>query len=542
MPEWHSLGRRRPSLLAGLCVAIAMLAGAAARAETLEQRRAAAEAHAARCGPAAAHAARAKTHMMNVSMTAAVPYVREILSSHRLSARVDSQGRAAHVELHLSNLRDVEMPDGEGLATYRTDVDAARVQQDPRSRIPRLWRIDETTVEAASLVYDVRFPPAELLLGEPTLDLSGGSVVPAGYEVVKLYTGGYTGFAGLALESTPASGLPKHRIYAIAGTHVFDHTDLRGWASGLTFGTAQITAQAALLMIHDAAAFAADLQDGGEVFVTGQSQGGLSSQGVGYLLQTYLDATAPRHHLVHVVSWGGIGVEEALVHMIGQQRAGEGRGTWRRLETHFSALDPTYSEGARVWNAIAGEWARVAPGREREHVQAVVGRMRVIGYFFEIDMFARVGTFIGTTFAFPTALILPEDCDEMMAEAVVGNTAGTFGVRLESHFLRGYRRAVGRGAVGFARPAYPHKWQWATDLLPTFDAVGRIWMETLYLSGPATRPHTWQGCERAGVWMTQHNRRCEATFWPGCGPVVQAEPNWCLITEDAVPAGVVSLR
>jgi hypothetical protein len=24
--------------------------------------------------------------------------------------------------------------------------------------------------------------------------------------------------------------------------------------------------------------------------------------------------------------------------------------------------------------------------------------------------------------------------------------------------------------------------------------------------------------------------------------VVQAEPNWCLITEDAVPAGVVSLR
>ncbi len=529
-------------LLPALCLALATLTAAPLGAETLEQRRASAEAHAARCGPAAAHAAGVKTHMMNVSMTAAVPYVREILSSHRISARVDTQARAAHVELHLSNLRDVEMPDGEGLATYRMDVDTARVQQDPRSRIPHLWRIDEMTVEAASLAYNVRYPPAELLLGEPTLDLSDGTTVPAGYEVVKLYTGGYTGFAGIALQSTAASGMPRHRIYAVASTHVFDHTDLRGWASGLTFGVAQITAQAALLMIRDAAAFAADMQHGGEVFVTGQSQGGLSSQGIGYLLQAYLDATAPRHHLTHVVSWGGIGVEEALVHMIAQQRAGEGRGIWRSLETHFSALDPTYSEGAQVWNTIAGEWAGVAPGQEREHIRAVVGRMRLIGYFFEIDMFARVGTFIGTTFAFPTALILPEDCDEMMAEAVVGNTAGTFGVRLESHFLRGYRRAVGRGAVGLARPAYPHKWQWATDMLPTFDAVGRVWMETLYLDRAATQPFTWQGCQKAGVWMTQHNRRCEATYWPGCGPVEQGEPNWCLITEGGVPAGVVSLR
>lgn len=542
MPAEHPLVSRCAGIFACLSLAIAALSTTAPRAETLEQRRAAAEAHAARCGPAASRAAATKTHMMSVSMTAAVPYVREILSSHRLSARVDSRDRAVHVELHLSNLRDVEMPDGEGLATYRADIDAARVQQDPRSRIPRLWRVDETTVEAASLAYNVRYPPAELLRGEPTLDLSDGSVVPAGYEVVKLYTGGYTGFAGIALQSTPASGLPRHRIYAIAGTHVFDHTDLRGWASGLTFGVAQITAQAALLMIRDAAEFAADLRGGGEVFITGQSQGGLSSQGVGYLLQAYLDATVPRHHLVHVVSWGGIGVEEALVHMIAQQRAGEGRGIWRRLETHFSALDPTYSEGAQVWNATAGQWAAIAPGQERQHVAAVVGRMRVIGYFFEIDMFARVGTFIGATFAFPTALILPDDCDEMMAEAVVGTTAGTFGVRLESHFLRGYRRAVERGAVGLARPAHPHKWQWATDLLPTFDAVGRIWMETLYLARAATQPFTWQGCQKAGVWMTQHNRRCEATFWPGCGPVVQAEPNWCLIAEDGVPAGVVSLR
>jgi hypothetical protein len=517
-------------------------AGVEARAETLGQREAVAAAQMARCGPAAARAADVKRQEMDVSMTTLLPYAREVLSSHRLSAHFEDKGRELHVELHLSNLRNVEMPDGEGLATYRTDVDAARVQQDPRSRIPRLWRVDESTVEAAALAYNVRFPPAELLLGEAELDLSDGSAVPEGYRVVRLYTGGYTGFAGLVLESTPASGLPKHRIYAIAGTHVFDHTDLRGWASGLTFGTAQVTAQAALLMIRDAAAFATDMRDGGEVFFTGQSQGGLSSQGVGFLAQVYLDALARPHHLVHVVSWGGIGAEEALAHMIGLQRNGDGRGYWRRLETHFSALDPDYSSGSRVWNAIAGQWRRVPAGGERDYIRDVVSRMRVIGYFFEIDMFARAGTFIGTTFAFPTALILPENCDELMAEAVIGSTGGTFGVRLESHFLRGYRRAVARGAIGVARAAYPHKWAWATDLLPTFDAIGRIWLETLYLEGAATRPHTWQGCQRAGIWMTKHNRYCEATHWPGCGAVEAGEPNWCLITADGVPSGVVPLE
>lgn len=530
--------------IAGLCALLlaASTPASPAAAETLESRRAGAQAQLDRCGPAAARAGGAKTREMSVSMTSLVPYAREVLSAHSLRARLDSRGRELHVELYLSNLRDVEMPGDEGLATWRTDVDAAAVQQDRRSRIPRLWKVDEATVEAASLAYNVRYPPAEELVGEPTLDLSDGSRVPDGYEVVKLYTGGYTGFAAIALQSAPASGLPRHRIYAIAGTHVFDYTDLRGWASGLTFGTAQVAAQPALLMIRDAALLATDMRNGGDVFITGQSQGGLSSQGVGYLLQTYLDSLKQRHHLAHVVSWGGIGVEEALVHMIEQQREGNGRGYWRRIETHFSALEPTYSDGARVWNAIAGEWRHVAAGGERAHIRDVAGRMRVIGYFFEIDMFARVGTFIGTTFAFPTALILPETCDELMAEAVIGTTGGSFGVRLESHFLRGYHRAVARGAVALARPAHPHKWQWATDLLPTFDVIGRLWMEGLYLDGAATRPAVWQGCQRAGTWMTKHNAFCRDTSWPGCGPRTEEGPNWCLITEEGVPQGVVALQ
>lgn len=525
---------------AGLCLA---LAAPWAWAQPAPANPAAARAQIERCGAAAQGLAGPKGREVNLSLTSAMPHVRDVLTSHGLSARLTDQGRAARIELHLGNLRDVEMPSDDGLATYRTDVDAARVQQDPRSRMPQLWRVDEATVHAAELAYNVRYPPADDPSAPGTLDLADGTTVPEGYEVAGLYTGFYSGFAAIVLESKPARGVPRHRIYAIAGTHVFDHTDLRTWASGLTFGAAQITADASLRMLRDAAAFAADRQNGGEVFVTGQSQGGLTSQGFGYLLQTYLEATAPgRHHLVQVVSWGGVGAEEALAQLIQRQREGEGRGYWRKLETHFSALDPTYRVAAETWNAIAGQWASVAPGQEAAHIALMASRMRVVGYFFEIDMFARAGTFIGTTFAFPTALILPENCDELVAEAVVGSTGGTFGVRLESHFLRGYHRAVRRGAVGLARPAFPHKWQWATDLLPTFDKVGRLWMETIYLNGPATAPRNWNACLAAGHWVTRQNQTCSAAHWPGCGPVEQGEPNWCLITEAGVQPGVPVLR
>jgi hypothetical protein len=237
-----------------------------------------------------------------------------------------------------------------------------------------------------------------------------------------------------------------------------------------------------------------------------------------------------------------VGASEALAAMITRQREEGGRGIWDRLETHFAATDPHYAEAASVWNIIAGQWQAVAPGEEAAHIRAMSARQRVVGYFFDIDMFARAGTFTGTTFAFPTALILPDDCDALVAELVAGTTGGRFGVRLESHFLRGYRRAVGRGALAAVRPADPVKWQWVTDLLPSFDAAGRLWLESLFLNGPATRPATWAACERAGAWTTLHNRDCRGTHWPGCGPVFEGAPSWCLVTEDAVPQGVARFR
>jgi hypothetical protein len=486
-----------------------------------------------RCGPVARQVDAAQTQSLRLSLTSFLPFARDVLRAHRVDARI-SQGGQGRIEVHLSNLRDLELPETEGLVTLRPDIDAARVLQDRRSRIARLWRVDEATVAAAEAAYDIENPSADDPAAPSRLDLAPETQLPDGYDVVGIYAGFYTGFSALVLQSTPRLG-PRHRIYAIAGTQVFDDLDLRTWASGLTFGTAQIASVPALRMIEDAAAFATDMARGGEVFITGQSQGGLTAQGVGYLLQTYLAAQARRHHLTHVVSWGGVGATEALAAMIARQREEPGRGLWPRLETHFAAIDPFHADSVPVWNAIAAQWQGIAPGAEAAHVRAMSQRQRVVGYFFDIDLFARAGTFTGTTFVFPTALILPDDCDALVAELVAGSTGGAFGVRLESHFLRGYRRAVGRGAVALARPAEPRKWQWVTDLLPTFDAAGRLWLESLWLNGPGTRAPNWAACEQAGRWITAQNRDCRATHWPGCGPRHEAQANWCLIDEAAAP-------
>ena len=526
-----------------LLLALALLApGLAAFAQADRARARSAQEQIDRCGPAMRPVADEQTRELRLSLETFMPFARDVLRRHRLSTRLGYSGGVGRVELHLSNLRDVELPESDGLVTERPDIDAGRVQQDRRSRIPRLWRVDEATVLAAEAAYDVKKPPPDDPTGAPRLELAPETQLPEGYEVVGMYVDYYTGFSALALQSTPRLGVPRHRIYALAGTHVFTDTDLRTWASGLTMGTAQITASAALLMLRDAALFAADMRGGGEVFVTGQSQGGLTAQGAGYLLETYLAASAPRHHLTHVVAWGGVGATESLAAMIRRQREEGGRGIWDRLETHFAAIDPDHGAAAEVWNSIAAEWQQIVPGEEAAHIAAISARQRIVGYFFEIDLFARGGSFTGTTFAFPTALILPDDCDALVAELVAGVSAGSFGVRLESHFLRGYRRAVSRGAVGLARPADPKKWQWVTDMLPTFDSIGRMWLEALYLKGPASGPRNWQQCRAAGAWFTLHNSTCHQDFWPGCGARHQGEPNWCLVTEEAVPPGIARFR
>jgi hypothetical protein len=469
------------------------------------------------------------TRPLTLSITNLAPFARDILSRYGIRTTVQGSGRQLRVQLHLGPVQDLRLPEGSAATLYLPGRSASDVMRDPRSRMPSLWQLDEATVIAADMAYDLRLPAAEDEVGSASLESDPGQL--PGYRPVKLYADAFSGFAAIAFEAQPESGRPRHRIYAIAGTHVFEHRDFRTWASGLTFGRAQFTSAAALQLIRDAAAYAQDTEDGGEVVLTGQSQGGLVAQGVGYMLQTYLDSSSRGHHLAHIVSWGAVGAQEVILRMIEQARRDGGRGIGRDLERHWAASQPGYAEAAGVWSVLAQHWRAMPRGSEVTSIQSTARRMRALGYFFEIDLFARAGTFLGTTMAFPTELILPGGCDMTVLETLFGVQGGTFGVRLESHFLKGYRRAVSRGAIALARPALPGKWPWATEILSLTDAPGMVWLETLYLDGPASSPANWKRCLAAQHWLTRDNSSCRESFWAGCSPAPDGA-GWCLIAKS----------
>jgi hypothetical protein len=475
---------------------------------------------------------------LSLSIADLAPLARDILAHHAVRSTVHAIGQQLRVELRLEAVQHLRLPEGNAATLYLAGEDAAAVLNDPRSSIPALWALDEATVIAADIAYDIRLPEPDAVARSPVLDMAAAGQLPD-YRPVKLYADEFSGFAAVAFEARPESGRPPHRIYAIAGTHVFEHRDFRGWGSGLTFGRAQFTSTAALRMIGDAAAYARDMKHGGEVVMTGQSQGGLVAQGTGYMLQAYLDADPRPHHLAHIVSWGAVGAQEVIGRMIAQAREDGGRGLWRKLERHWAASLPGYAEAASVWAVLARQWRGIPAGGEAASIRNTAGRMRVLGYFFEIDLFARAGTFPGTALAFPTALILPGGCDMTVVEALIGLQGGAFGVRLESHFLKGYRRAVSRGAIAVARPARPAKWPWVTDLLPVSEELGLAWLETLYLAGPAASPANWQRCMAAPRWWTRQNRSCRRDYWSGCAPA-EEEGAWCLIREagPGAPAAI----
>jgi hypothetical protein len=493
-----------------------------------DPRAAAAQEQLARCAEALPQEGRS----LSLAFSGLPAFARDVLARHSIRTSVNTSGRQLRIELHLDNLRDLATPSGPKATTELPAQDGAAVMQDPRSGIAALWQLDEATVKAADRAYDIRQSAAEAAAGvAPWLAESEVSNALPEYRVVSLYTDAYTGFAAMALEVLPSAHRAAHRIYAVAGTHVFAHRDFRSWASGLTLGRAQFVSTAALRMIADAAAYARDSR-GGEVVFTGQSQGGLTAQGLGFLLQSYLDAEPLPHRLVQIVSWGAVGAEEVILRMLQEHRDGGGRGFWPSLETHWAATDPDYPVAAEVWAVLGRQWNSIPPGQELARLRVTTARMRAVGYFFEIDLFARFGTFIGTTMAFPTELILPDACDTTVAEAVIGLQGGAFGVRLESHFLQGYRRAVARGAIALARPALPAKWGWVAELVPPLEKLGYLWLETLYLDQFAASPANWQRCLASRRWQTPANRSCSQAFWQGCSPD-PGERRWCLVRDGA---------
>ncbi|MFO1128365.1 MAG: hypothetical protein U1E66_08070 [Rhodospirillales bacterium] len=468
-------------------------------------------------------------------------------SSRRRAAGPGPVGTGtSDIELVLRDVRDLPLPRLPTGKVTPLAEDGSALVEDYRSRLADLPAIVDKTVFAADLAYDIRERsrswPTD---ADPTEAAAVARELP-GYVIRKIYVDDFSGLKAFALESGDAT----HRIYAIAGTQVFVNRDYRDWASGLMMARPQFVSDASLLLARDAADYASDPKNGGEVFFTGQSQGAIISQALGFLTQELLNERRAPHRLIHVVSWGVSGATEPIVEMIERSRRGQGRDIWPPIERHWSLTDADeHRVGMQVWNVLEARWARLRETEIADHVGSVARQMHVIGYFFDIDPFARLGTFLGTPLVFPVELVLPQRCEPLVIELVLDTRVGDIGLQLESHFLKGYRRAVQRGAVGLARPARIEQRKWVLDLLPTAEEVGGAWLSTIYLTRLGEDQANWQQCFASGHWMTNANRDCRRTYWPGCAPEAaedRTDPadttaEWCLVaggeTEADAPAG-----
>lgn len=442
-------------------------------------------------------------------------------------------GDATGIDLVLRDVRDLPLPRLAIGKVTPVAEDGRRFIDDPRSRLLDASAVIDATVLAADAAYDIRERRGSPATAPDPAEAAAVERELPGYVIRKLYIDDFTGLKAFALESRDAT----HRIYAIAGTQVFTNRDYRDWASGLMMGRPQFVSDASLLLARDAADYASDPERGGEVFFTGQSQGAIIGQALGVIAQELLDERPAPHRLLHVVTWGVTGATEPIEEMIRRSRRGNGRDIWPPLERHWALTGAQHPAAMDLWNALEARWSRLAEADVADHVASIASRMHVIGYFFDIDPFARVGTFPGTPLVLPAQMVLPQRCEPLVTELVLDTRIGDVGLQLESHFLKGYRRAVQRGAVELARPARIEQRRWVLDLLPPAGIVGRAWLGSIYLAGLSNDRANWKRCLDSGHWLTDANRDCRRSYWPGCAPEAAeraSDPDanaarWCLV-------------
>lgn len=438
----------------------------------------------------------------------------------------------------LSDIRDLPLPRRVPGAVTITGQDAREVIEDPRSGLTDIPQIVDVSVIAADRAYDIREQ------GGP--DGSSGDLDPEivaremrGYHVQKFYIDRFSGLKAFVLESESS----RHRIYAVAGTQVFTDRDYRDWASGLMMARPQFVSDAGLLLVKDAADYASDPENGGEVFFTGQSQGAVIAQALGFLAQELLNARQRPHRLVHVIAWGATGAAEPLAKTIEDARRGQGRGISPELEAHWRASGADDPRVKPIWATLEAHWSAAVQEPAANYVRRIAQQMHVIGFFFDIDPFARIGTFLGTPLVFPVELVLPQRCEPLVTELVLKTRFGGIGLQLESHFLKGYRRAVGRGAAELAQPARIEQRRWVLGLLPPAEVVGRTWLDNIYLTRLGNDEDNWQRCFASHHWITDRNRDCQHRYWPGCDRDPQHfgrswqttdGASWCLISDPPV--------
>ncbi len=144
---------------------------------------------------------------VRVVTPSAVPDARAILNAAqaedggRLSFAVEQPGPTgpAAIDIRIDGLRDLAIPRSLSNDLVYEDMRRTQIVDDPRSSLSALWRVDEATVIAADLAYDVvehRLPD----LREEGYLPPASALKLRDYVVAATYLDTYTGFKAVAFE------------------------------------------------------------------------------------------------------------------------------------------------------------------------------------------------------------------------------------------------------------------------------------------------------------------------------------------------------
>jgi hypothetical protein len=123
------------------------------------------------------------------------------IAHHGIRATWSGSGQQLRLELHLNDVQKLRLPEGIASTLYLPQSSGRDVMRDRRSRLPQLWSLDDATVVAADMAFDIRLAGTEATGALPVLQ-TDLSQLPD-YRPVKLYGDVFSGFAAVAVERLP---------------------------------------------------------------------------------------------------------------------------------------------------------------------------------------------------------------------------------------------------------------------------------------------------------------------------------------------------
>lgn len=453
-------------------------------------------------------------------------------------------GQKVFMRLKSSHLRHIRPPQWMNADPQMIAVNGNSIRYDRRSKlINYLDQIDEHTLSFSAMAYDLEDDRTQLLVHQPKVNVLEAGPLTEKYHILQAIADSYSGFKGLVVENIPKASKinTPFRIYIASGTETFGPSgvDYRDWASDILLSRPQFVSDAALLMVKEAAQYVASGQ--GEVIFTGQSLGGMVAQGLGFLTQIRANQLQPdprKRGLIHVVSWGTSAGIEPIAEMILEAKKGNSRGFPQRLEKHWSQVSPLTVAALEVWKKIEVDLRGVKFNNLAEGIRQISEQMRVIGFFFSVDPFSRIGTFLGTSFVIPYEYLAPPSCDPMKLENIGGVSMVEVGIALESHLVKSFRRGLDRNGLIAAKPALAKKWNTVMSVIDLLSPLGELWLYDLYLTKLGKSQDNWNQCFKSAEWQTNLNTSCSEKYWHGCSAssnaitdFVSQIPSYCMVKK-----------